>query len=110
MNLDPKVMMDECNISQKNSKARKHCIGISERCYMCCVGGGPKCRRCQLFFGSKYGKQDDQTEVEILDMLSLHQQTKVIVMYLEDIRDGHKFINICKQITKLTSIKKQCWS
>jgi 4-hydroxybutyrate---CoA ligase (ADP-forming) len=36
----------------------------------------------------------------------LHQQTKVIVMYLEDIHDGHKFINICKQITKLNSIKK----
>lgn len=52
------------------------------------------------------GNKMDQTEVEILDMLSLHQQTKVIVMYLEDIRDGHKLINICKQITKLTSVKK----
>ncbi|MGZ5500666.1 MAG: hypothetical protein ACXWEW_05915 [Nitrososphaeraceae archaeon] len=52
------------------------------------------------------GNKMDQTEVEILEMLSLHQQTKVIVMYLEDIRDGHKFINICKQITKLNSIKK----
>ena len=52
------------------------------------------------------GIKMDQTEVEILDMLSLHQQTKVIVMYHEDIRDGHKLINICKQITKLTSVKK----
>ena len=74
---------------------------------MCCLGAGRKCR-IQLFFGSsKYGKQDGfKIEVEILDMLSLHQQTKVIVMYLEDIRDGHKLINICKQITKLTSVKK----
>ena len=52
------------------------------------------------------GNKMDQTEVEILEMLSLHQQTKVIVMYLEDIHDGHKFIDICKQITKRNSIKK----
>ena len=52
------------------------------------------------------GNKVDQTEVEILEMLSLHQQTKVIVTYLEDIHEGHKFINICKQITKINSIKK----
>ena len=52
----------------------------------------------------------DQREVEKgLEMLSLHQQDipkgqrKV---FFEDIHNGHKFINICKQITKLNSIKK----
>lgn len=77
---------------------------------MCRLGGECKCRRWGFSVVISMGNKVDQTEVEIHEMLSLHQQTKVIVTYLEDIHDGHKFINICKQITKINSIKNQFWS
>jgi len=39
------------------------------------------------------------TENDILKMLADHEQTKVIVMYLEDMGDGQEFLKVCKQIT-----------
>ncbi len=52
------------------------------------------------------GNKVDLNEVDILQMLSEHEQTKVIVMYLEDMTNGREFLRICKQITKLNSTKK----
>jgi 4-hydroxybutyryl-CoA synthetase (ADP-forming) len=39
-------------------------------------------------------------EVDILKILANHNQTKVIVMYLEDMGDGQEFLKVCKNITK----------
>jgi 4-hydroxybutyryl-CoA synthetase (ADP-forming) len=52
------------------------------------------------------GNKVDLNEVDILKMLAEHEQTKVIVMYLEDLGNGQEFLKICKQITRLNSVKK----
>lgn len=52
------------------------------------------------------GNKVDMNEVDILKMLAEHDQTKVIVMYLEDLGNGPEFLKICKQITRLNPIKK----
>src|SRR5438445_8700981 len=52
------------------------------------------------------GNKVDLNEVDILRMLAEHEQTKVIVMYLEDLGNGQEFLKICKQITRLNSVKK----
>ncbi len=46
------------------------------------------------------GNKADQTEIDVLKMLATHRQTKVIVMYLEDMGDGQEFLRVCKTITK----------
>ncbi|HEX5457945.1 MAG TPA: 4-hydroxybutyrate--CoA ligase [Candidatus Nitrosotalea sp.] len=52
------------------------------------------------------GNKVDLNEVDILKMLAEHDQTKVIVMYLEDMTNGREFLKICKQITRLNQLKK----
>ncbi len=52
------------------------------------------------------GNKVDLNEVDMLKMLADHEQTKVIVMYLEDLGNGQEFLKICKQITRLNSIRK----
>jgi len=52
------------------------------------------------------GNKADMTEIDVLKMLSEHDQTKVIVMYLEDMGNGQEFLKVCKQITKRNPIKK----
>lgn len=52
------------------------------------------------------GNKVDLNEVDMLKMLAEHEQTKVIVMYLEDMADGREFLKICKEITRLNQIKK----
>ncbi|MBI5859744.1 MAG: acetate--CoA ligase family protein, partial [Nitrosarchaeum sp.] len=46
------------------------------------------------------GNKAAMSEVDILKMLANHTQTKVIVMYLEDMGDGQEFLKVCKNITK----------
>ncbi|MEX0764647.1 MAG: 4-hydroxybutyrate--CoA ligase [Nitrosopumilaceae archaeon] len=52
------------------------------------------------------GNKVDMNEVDILKILAEHGQTKVIVMYLEDLGNGPEFLKICKQITRLNVVKK----
>ena len=53
-----------------------------------------------------WGNKADMTEIDVLKMLAEHEQTKVIVMYLEDMGDGQEFLKVCKQITKQNVVKK----
>jgi 4-hydroxybutyryl-CoA synthetase (ADP-forming) len=46
------------------------------------------------------GNKADMDEADILELLSDDPETKVIMMYLEDIRDGRRFMEIAKKITK----------
>nr|AIF00150.1 CoA-binding domain-containing protein (yfiQ) [uncultured marine thaumarchaeote KM3_12_C10] len=46
------------------------------------------------------GNKADMSEIDILKMLAEHKQTKVIVMYLEDMGDGQEFLKVCKDITR----------
>ncbi|MGI0047390.1 MAG: 4-hydroxybutyrate--CoA ligase [Nitrosotalea sp.] len=52
------------------------------------------------------GNKVDLNEVDMLKMLAEHEQTKVIVMYLEDMTNGREFLKVCKQITRLGHAKK----
>ncbi len=105
MNLDPNVMMNATFLKRIPKQGN---IALVSQSGAICAALVEDASAEDVGFSAvvSMGNKMDQTEVEILEMLSLHQQTKVIVMYLEDIHDGHKFINICKQITKLNSIKK----
>ncbi len=46
------------------------------------------------------GNKAAMSEIDILKMLADHKQTKVIVMYLEDMGNGQEFLKTCKHITK----------
>lgn len=46
------------------------------------------------------GNKVDMDENDVLELLADDEETKVIVMYLEDIHDGRKFMEIAKKITK----------
>ena len=52
------------------------------------------------------GNKVDLNEVDMLRMLAQHDQTKVIVMYLEDMTNGREFLEVCKQITRTGPVKK----
>lgn len=52
------------------------------------------------------GNKVDLNEVDMLKMLAEHDQTKVIVMYLEDMTNGREFLRVCKQISRLGQVKK----
>ncbi|TVP39678.1 acetate--CoA ligase family protein [Candidatus Nitrosocosmicus arcticus] len=105
MNLDPDVMMNATFLKRIPKPGN---IALVSQSGAICAALVEDASAKDLGFSAvvSMGNKMDQTEVEILEILSSHQQTKVIVMYLEDMRDGHKFINICKQITKHNSIKK----
>ncbi len=45
------------------------------------------------------GNKVDMDENDILELLEDDPSTKVVVMYLEDIRDGRRFMNVAKRIT-----------
>jgi 4-hydroxybutyrate---CoA ligase (ADP-forming) len=45
------------------------------------------------------GNKVDMDENDVLELLSNDVETKVIVMYLEDIHDGRRFMEIAKKIT-----------
>ncbi|HEX5187486.1 MAG TPA: acetate--CoA ligase family protein, partial [Nitrososphaeraceae archaeon] len=46
------------------------------------------------------GNKVDMDENDILELLSEDDETRVIVMYLEDIHDGRRFMQIARKITK----------
>lgn len=46
------------------------------------------------------GNKAATSEIEVLKTLATHDQTRVIVMYLEDIGDGQEFLKTCKNVTK----------
>ena len=46
------------------------------------------------------GNKADMSETDILRMLADHRQTRVIVMYLEDMGDGQEFLRVCRTITR----------
>lgn len=52
------------------------------------------------------GNKVDMNETDLLAMLENDEQTKVIVMYLEDISDGRRFIEVSRRITKESKHRK----
>lgn len=46
------------------------------------------------------GNKAATSEIQVLKTLATHDQTRVIVMYLEDIGDGEEFLKTCKSVTE----------
>lgn len=99
MNLDPKTMMNSTflKITPKSGK-----IALVSQSGAICAALVEDASAQGIGFSAviSMGNKASMSEVDILKILSNHNQTKVIVMYLEDMGDGQEFLKVCKHITK----------
>ena len=47
-----------------------------------------------------FGNKIDVTETEVLDYLAHDRETKVILLYVEDIRHGREFLKVAQEVTR----------
>ena len=99
MNLDPKTMMNSTflKVTPKSGK-----IALVSQSGAICAALVEDASAQGIGFSAvvSLGNKAVMSEVEILKILADHKQTKVIVMYLEDMGDGQEFLKVCKRITK----------
>jgi len=105
MNLDPNTMMNSTflKITPKSGE-----IALVSQSGAICAALVEDASAQGIGFSAviSMGNKADMTEIDVLKMLAEHEQTKVIVMYLEDMGDGQEFLKVCKQITKQNVVKK----
>ena len=105
MNLDPQTMMNSTflKITPKSGE-----IALVSQSGAICAALVEDASAQGIGFSAviSMGNKADMTEIDILKMLAEHEQTKVIVMYLEDMGNGQEFLKVCKQITKKNTVKK----
>ncbi|MEJ2260693.1 MAG: acetate--CoA ligase family protein [Nitrosopumilaceae archaeon] len=99
MNLDPKTMMNSTflKITPKSGK-----IALVSQSGAICAALVEDASAQGIGFSAviSMGNKAQMSEVDVLKMLAEHKQTKVIVMYLEDMGNGQEFLKVCKNITK----------
>ena len=99
MNLDPKTMMNSTflKITPKSGQ-----IALVSQSGAICAALCEDARAQGIGFSAviSMGNKADTTEIDVLKILANHKQTKVIVMYLEDMGDGQEFLKVCKNITR----------
>ena len=99
MNLDPKTMMNATflKITPKSGQ-----IALVSQSGAICAALVEDASAQGIGFSAvvSMGNKAVQNEIDVLEMLRDHKQTKVIVMYLEDMSDGQRFLKICKDITR----------
>ena len=99
MNLDPKTMMNSTflKVTPKSGK-----IALVSQSGAICAALVEDASAQGIGFSAviSLGNKASMNEVDVLKMLASHKQTKVIVMYLEDMSDGQEFLKVCKNITK----------
>ena len=99
MNLDPKTMMNSTflKVTPKSGK-----IALVSQSGAICAALVEDASAQGIGFSAvvSLGNKAAMSEVDILRILAKHNQTKVIVMYLEDMGDGQEFLKVCKDITK----------
>ena len=99
MNLDPKTMMNATflKITPKSGQ-----IALVSQSGAICAALVEDASAQGIGFSAvvSMGNKAVQNEIDVLEMLRDHKQTKVIVMYLEDMGDGQRFLKICKDITR----------
>ena len=99
MNLDPKTMMNSTflKVTPKSGK-----IALVSQSGAICAALVEDASAQGIGFSAviSMGNKAAMSEVDILKMLANHNQTKVIVMYLEDMGNGQEFLKVCKNITK----------
>ena len=98
MNLDPKTMMNSTflKITPKSGQ-----IALVSQSGAICAALAEDASAQGIGFSAviSMGNKAVLSEVDILKMLADHKQTKVIVMYLEDMGNGQEFLKVCKNIT-----------
>ena len=99
MNLDPKTMMNSTflKITPKSGE-----IALVSQSGAICAALCEDASAQGIGFSAviSMGNKADTTEIDVLKILANHKQTKVIVMYLEDMGDGQEFLKVSKNITK----------
>ena len=99
MNLDPKTMMNATflKITPKSGQ-----IALVSQSGAICAALVEDASAQGIGFSSvvSMGNKADTNEIDVLKMLANHKQTKVIVMYLEDMGNGQEFLKVSKQITR----------
>ncbi|MFZ9005556.1 MAG: 4-hydroxybutyrate--CoA ligase [Nitrosopumilaceae archaeon] len=99
MNLAPKTMMNSTflKITPKSGK-----IALVSQSGAICAALVEDASAQGIGFSAviSMGNKAQMSEVDVLKMLAEHKQTKVIVMYLEDMGNGQEFLKVCKNITK----------
>ena len=99
MNLDPKTMMNSTFL--KITPKSGHIALVSQSGAICAA----LCEDASaqgIGFSAviSMGNKAAMSEIDVLKMLADHKQTKVIVMYLEDMGNGQEFLKVSKQITR----------
>ena len=99
MNLDPKTMMNSTflKITPKSGQ-----IALVSQSGAICAALAEDASAQGIGFSAviSMGNKAVLSEIDILKMLAAHKQTKVIVMYLEDMGNGQEFLKVCKNITR----------
>jgi len=99
MNLDPKIMMNSTflKITPKSGQ-----IALVSQSGAICAALCEDASAQGIGFSAvvSMGNKAAMSEIDVLKMLANHKQTKVIVMYLEDMGDGQEFLKVCKNITR----------
>lgn len=99
MNLDPKTMMNSTflKVTPKSGE-----IALVSQSGAICAALVEDASAQGIGFSAviSMGNKADYNEIDIMKMLATHKQTKVIVMYLEDMGNGQEFLKVCKNITK----------
>ena len=99
MNLDPKTMMNSTflKVTPKSGK-----IALVSQSGAICAALVEDASAQGIGFSAvvSLGNKVAMSEVDVLKMLADHKQTKVVVMYLEDMGDGQEFLKVCKHMTK----------
>jgi 4-hydroxybutyryl-CoA synthetase (ADP-forming) len=99
MNLDPKTMMNSTFLKVTPKSGQ---IALVSQSGAICAALVEDASAQGIGFSAvvSLGNKADLNEIDLLKMLADHEQTKVIVMYLEDMGDGQEFLKVCKHITK----------
>jgi 4-hydroxybutyrate---CoA ligase (ADP-forming) len=99
MNLDPKTMMNSTflKITPKSGE-----IALVSQSGAICAALCEDASAQGIGFSAvvSMGNKAVLNEIDVLNMLANHKQTKVIVMYLEDMGNGQEFLKVCKNITR----------
>jgi 4-hydroxybutyryl-CoA synthetase (ADP-forming) len=99
MNLDPNTMMNSTFLKVTPKSGQ---IALVSQSGAICAALVEDASAQGIGFSAvvSLGNKADMSEIDVLRMLADHNQTKVIVMYLEDMGDGQEFLKICKHVTK----------
>lgn len=99
MNLDPGTMMNSTFLKVTPKSGR---IALVSQSGAICAALVEDASAQGIGFSAvvSLGNKAVMSEVDILEELASHEQTGVIVMYLEDMGDGQEFLRVCKMITR----------